>query len=153
MVAVEQKRERGGPLIARKVVKAFDFSGGGAVDEKAEDLVDAEWVVDGLRLVVGLAHDDHAGTLFGVEEAFHGGDGGGLVFGHVLAVEVACGEDLKDARDDARDDAEAEEDVAVRAFALLEEVERADCGHDEGSGDDGGTHVMRVLQPSPGVHE
>ena len=101
VVAVEQQRQRGGPLVAGKVVESFDLGGGGAVDEEAENLVDAQRIVDGLRLVVRLPHDDHAGALFRAEESFHGGDGGRLVLRHVLAVEIAGGKDLQDAGDDA----------------------------------------------------
>src|SRR4030081_2414604 len=119
VVAVKQQRQGGRPLVAGKVIEALDFSGGGAVDEEAEDLVDAKRIVDGLRLVIGLAHDDHACALFRVEEAFHGCDGGGLVLRHVLAVEVAGGEDLQYAGDDAGDDTELEKDVAEGTLAAV----------------------------------
>ena len=87
MVRVEEQRERLGPLIAGEVVEALDLGLGGAVDEEAEDVVDDEGIVDGLGDLVGLAHDDHAGALFGVEEAFHAGHGDGLMLGDVFAVQ------------------------------------------------------------------
>ena len=68
-------------------------------------------------------------------------------------MKIAGGEDLQGAGDDAGDHAEAEEDGAIRAFAFLKDVERADSGHDEGGGNDGSAHVVRVLKPGPGVEE
>jgi hypothetical protein len=126
VVTVEQQRQGGRPLVAGKVIESFDFSGGCAVDKETEDLVDAERIVDGLRLVVGLAHHDHAGAFFGMEETFHSGYRGGLVLRHVLAVEIPGGEDLQDAGDDTSHDTELEKDVTIGVFAPLEYVERAD---------------------------
>ena len=45
VVAVKQQRQGGRPLVAGKVIEALDFSGGGAVDEEAEDLVDTKRIV------------------------------------------------------------------------------------------------------------
>ena len=95
------------------LVQALHLGGGGAVDEEAEDVVDDDGIVDPLRFDVGLAHEDQRRALLGVEEALHAGHGGGLVPGHVPAVQVAGGKDLQDAGEDAGDDAELEEDAAV----------------------------------------
>ena len=103
--------------------------------------------------LVGLAKDDHACTGSGVKERFHAGDGDGLMLGGVLALRVAGGEDHQDTGDEACGYGGAEEDLRVLDELSFEHVEGADCGHDEGGGDDGGAHVVRVLEDGPGVHQ
>lgn len=98
------------------MVKAFDLGGGGAVDDEAENLVDAERIVDDLRLIVELAYDGHAGALFRMEEASMAAM---AVFRHVLTVKIAGGRDLRDARNDTSDDIKLEKDVPKGVFAFL----------------------------------
>src|ERR1700733_15533531 len=70
----------------------------------------------------------------------------------VLSMEIARRKDLRNAGDETGLHAELEEDPAVVAFTVLQHIERADCRHDERSRDDGARHIVRVLQPCPGIH-
>ena len=60
MVGVEEQRQRRGPLIAREAVEARDLGLGGAVDQKAEHVIDDDGIVDLAGLFVGLTHEDNA---------------------------------------------------------------------------------------------
>ena len=88
-------------------------------------------IVDLASFFVGLAHEDDARAGFGMEEAFHGGHGGGLMARDVFTVQVAGGKDDEDGGDDAGDDADAGEDASVVLILSIEQIERANGGHDE----------------------
>jgi len=70
------------------------------------------------------------------------------------AVQVAGGKDLKDAGDNSGDDSQLKEGAAVSFVTVLQDVERSDRRHDKRGRDHRSAHVMRVLQPRPGIqHE
>src|ERR1039458_2871858 len=100
VIAVEQKREGRRPLILGIFIEALYLGGGRAVDQKAQDLVDGDWVINLLAFDVRLPHQHDGRTLFRAEEALHSSDGNRLVLRHVLAVKVAGGKDLRDAGED-----------------------------------------------------
>ncbi len=133
VVAVVEQRQGGGPIFGGNSFEAFDFGGGRSVDQEAEDVVDGERIVDGLRRLVGLAEQHDGRALLGVEQTFHAGDGGGLILRDVTAVEVAGGKDLDDAGDEAGDDSDLQEEPAKFLVGFLEQVEGPGRGHDEGA--------------------
>ena len=153
MVGVVEQRQRGGPLVARNAIEASDFGLGGAVDEKAEHVVDDDGIVDLAGFFIRLAHEHDARARFGLEETFHAGDGGGLMSRNVFAVQVAGGKDDEDGGDEPGDHADLEKDAAEFVVAAIEQIERADGCHDEGSGDDGSGHVVHVLEQAPGIEQ
>ena len=106
-------------------MRPFTSADSGSVEQEAEDVVDDQRIVDLLRVLVGLADEDNRRALLRVEEAFHSGNGCGLIFRNVAAVEVAGGKDLDDAGDEAGDDADFQEEAAEFLVALFEQVERA----------------------------
>src|ERR1700733_734078 len=153
VVGVKEQRQCGGPLVVGKLVQAPYFGSGGAVDKKAQDFIDGDRIINFLRRKIWLSHDNHGSSLLGMKEALHSGDCDGLMSRQVLSMEIAGRKDLRDAGDETSQHTEFEEDSAVFAFTILQHVERADCGHYEGSCDDGSGHIVRILQPCPGIHE
>ena len=140
-------------MVARNLVEAFDFGLGCAVDEEAERVVDDDGIVDLAGLLIGLAHEHESRASLAVEEALHCGDGGWLIARNVLAVQVAGGKDDEDRGYEASDDADLQEDASVLYALAFQEIEGAHGGHDEGAGNDGAGHVVRVLEQPPGIQQ
>ena len=63
--------------------------------------------------LIGLTEEDDAGALFGVEKTFHGGHRCGLVLGHVAAVHIARGKNLRTHAISSGGDPDAQEDSAI----------------------------------------
>ncbi len=88
-----------------------------------------------------------------MEEAFHTGDGCGLVTRDVFAVQVAGGKDDEDGGDNAGDDTDAGEDASVAFPFPIKQIERADSCHDKRRGNDRASHVVHVLKQTPRIEK
>ena len=95
MVAVEQQRQRFGPLIAWNLVEPFHFRFGSAVDQKTQNIVHNQRIVDGLLFFIRLPDENDSSPTLCAEEPFHARDRCWLMFGNVPTVKISGGENLR----------------------------------------------------------
>ena len=119
------------PLVVWNLVEALDFGLGGAVDQEAQCVVDDDGVVDLAGVLIGLADEHHSRAVLGLEKTFHPGHRSRLVAGHILAVQVAGGEDDEDRGNQSGDDANLEKNAAILVQPPFQKIKCAYGGHYE----------------------
>ena len=97
------------------------------VREEAERAAEFERIVERCARHVGLAENRQRRAVCDFEQAFHGGQSGGLISRDMFALHVAGGEQLQNGGDDADDHADADEGAAVSFVAVREQIKRADA--------------------------
>ena len=98
MIGVKQKRKGRGPLISWKLIQTLHLALGGPVNQKTQNVIHYDGIVNALALLVGLSHENDASPLFGDKQTLHGGHRGRLMLCHVAAVQISGGKNLRNAR-------------------------------------------------------
>jgi hypothetical protein len=153
VIAVEQERQRRRPLIARELVKTFNFGFRGPIDQETQDVIHYDRVINALTLFIGLPDEHDGSTLLGAKQTLHGCDGCRLVLGHETTVKIACGKNLRHARDDPGNYANAQEYFAVVGEPLFEHIKCAYGTHPKKGSNDRARHAVRLLQQCPGISQ
>src|SRR5206468_9989576 len=119
VIRVKQKREWRWPLITRELIKSFDFGFSCAVDQKTQDVVDDERIVNFLGLFIGLPHQHNSCAALSVEQPFHSGNCRGLLLRHITAMKIASRENLRNTRNYSGNHADAHKNSSVFSKAIL----------------------------------